>query len=315
MSAPPDNELSDDQARSIVDSVIRNHWGRPPDRIEALDGGLSNYVFAADVGGKSYIVRFSPSAEKIESYLKEKWAIEKAGQKGVPTSEILHVGTEPVSVPYLIARKAVGSEATHHPNRFAVLREMGRLTALIHSIPTHGYGSRFDWAGSDLMRKETWADFLREELEVEERMATLDRYQMLTREQKTALAATVEQMMTWTDQPSLHHGDMRLKNVLVDEHGTITAVIDWEHSLSSIPPYWDLAIALHDLSIDAKEVFLEGYEMSGEQIRQAAPYIRAVNQLQYAPFIERAAEQNDQHQLERLRTRLLGALNLYGCAT
>jgi len=233
--------------------------------------------------------------------------------KRVPTSEILHVGTEPVSVPYLIARKAVGNEATHHPNRFAVLREMGRLTALIHSIPTHGYGSRFDWAGSDLMRKETWADFLREELEVEERMATLDRYQMLTREQKTALAATVEQMMTWTDQPSLHHGDMRLKNVLVDEHGTITAVIDWEHSLSSIPPYWDLAIALHDLSIDAKEVFLEGYEMSGEQIRQAAPlFARSTS---CSPFIERAAEQNDQHQLERLRTRLLGALNLYGCAT
>jgi len=67
----------------IVDSVIRNHWGRPPDRIEALDGGLSNYVFAADVGGKSYIVRFSPSAEKIESYLKEKWAIEKAGDGDV----------------------------------------------------------------------------------------------------------------------------------------------------------------------------------------------------------------------------------------
>jgi aminoglycoside phosphotransferase (APT) family kinase protein len=53
---------------------------------------------------------------------------------------------------------------------------------------------------------------------------------------------------------------MRLKNVMVDEAGKITAVIDWEFCSSNVAPYWDLA--LHDLSVDAKQAFLGGYGVS-----------------------------------------------------
>ncbi len=56
---------------------------------------------------------------------------------------------------------------------------MGRLLARIHTIQTSGYGTTFDWSQNVLSRNETWADFLRDEWEVEERMRVLDEQEML----------------------------------------------------------------------------------------------------------------------------------------
>jgi hygromycin-B 4-O-kinase len=109
----------------------------------------------------------------------------------------------------------------------------------------------------------------------------------------------------------LNHGDLRLKNVLVTGEGKITAIIDWENCVSSVAPYWDLALALHDLSVDAKEELLAGYGLSERDYRTAAPVIKALNLLHYAPPVERAAQAGDARQLEQYRTRLGGALDLY----
>jgi hygromycin-B 4-O-kinase len=104
---------------------------------------------------------------------------------------------------------------------------------------------------------------------------------------------------------------MRLKNVLVDNTGNITAIIDWEDASSCPPPCWDLALALHDLSIDAKEALVEGYGLTGEQMRAMGPFLKALNVLHYAPRIENAASQQEAEQLDRFRTRLSGAFDLF----
>jgi aminoglycoside phosphotransferase (APT) family kinase protein len=109
--------------------------------------------------------------------------------------------------------------------------------------------------------------------------------------------------------PSLNHGDMRLKNVIVDAAGKITAIIDWEECCSQIAPYWDLSVALHDLSVDAKQAFLEGYGLSPKDLGALAPSLRALNIVNYAPAIERAAR--DRVALDWFRARLAGALDLY----
>jgi hygromycin-B 4-O-kinase len=98
---------------------------------------------------------------------------------------------------------------------------------------------------------------------------------------------------------------------LVDEKNRITALIDWEHSMSNIAPQWDLALALHDLSIDERMEFLAGYGLSGDKIREMAPLVKALNVINYAPYIEQGAEANDTTQLERYRLTLSGALDLY----
>jgi len=91
----------------------------------------------------------------------------------------------------------------------------------------------------------------------------------------------------------------------------ITAVIDWECCASNVALYWDLSVALHDLSVDAKQEFLMGYGMNENKIREIAPLIKAINLINYAPYVERAAEERDRARLEQYRTRLSGALDLY----
>ena len=48
----------------------------------------------------------------------------------------------------------------------------------------------------------------------------------------------------------------------------------------------DLSIALHDLSIDEKQEFLEGYSLSENALRRLAPVIKALNIVNYPSGLE-----------------------------
>ncbi len=97
----------------------------------------------------------------------------------------------------------------------------------------------------------------------------------------------------------------------MDEGGDIAAIIDWEDCVSTIAPEWELSVALHDLAIDEKHAFIEGYGLSVEQIEEMAPLIKAFNILNYSQAIERAVETEDQKSLDEIKLRLNGALDLY----
>lgn len=235
----------------------------------------------------------------------------KAREVGVPTPEILEVGCEAVPIPYMVSRRVEGREATHHPERLRILREMGRLTALIHTVPTHGFGRTFDWSRNRLSRNESWREYLQSELKVADRIEALERQRLLSPPQADALRTTFAEIETWTTPPVLNHGDVRLKNVLADETGDVTALIDWEFCSSNIAPYWDLSLALHDLSIDAKQEYLAGYGLSEDKIREMAPALKAFNLINYAPYAAEACSARDAARLDRYRTRLAGALDLF----
>ncbi len=299
------------QAASMARTIIAHHFGSKPKRLAQLGGGLSNYVFEAKHAEGNFVVRMNPQPAKLKEYLKEQWAMTQAKQAGVPVPEVLEVGVGVIPIPYMISRKVEGTEATHHPERFKVLQELGRLTTLIHSVPTSGFGHTFDWSNNRLSRKESWAAYLKRELKYEERLKTLDAHKMLSKAQAKGLQAVLRDIEGWKRKPVLNHGDLRLKNIMVDEEGRITAIIDWEFCSSNIAPYWDLSMALHDLSIDAKQIFLTGYGLSETKIKDMAPVLKALNIINYAPFVERAAEENDKPRLEQYRTRFSGALDLY----
>ncbi|MEZ0171458.1 phosphotransferase family protein [Microvirga sp. TS319] len=309
MPQPP--TVSERQARAMARAIIIHHFGSKPRRVSQKGGGLTNFVYEANHAEGDFIVRMSPQPSKVKEYLKEQWAMARAHEVGVPVPEVLEVGADVVPVPYMVSRKVAGREATHHPERMAVLREMGRLTALIHTIPTSGFGHTFDWSSNQLSRKETWAEYLKRELHIEQRLKVLEANRMLSKPQLTALRATLHEIESLEEDTVLNHGDMRLKNVMVNDTGNITAVIDWEFCSSNVAPHWDLALALHDLSVDAKQAFLGGYGVSEKEVRAMAPILKALNVINYAPFVERAAEEQDEPRLEQYRTRFSGALDLY----
>jgi fructosamine-3-kinase len=182
---------------------------------------------------------------------------------------------------------------------------------LIHTIPTKGYGHMFDWSPNTLSKNETWRDYLACELKVDERLNVLKKNKMLPATMAGKITNELKKIGKWNQTPCLHHGDLRLKNVMVNEQGDITAIIDWENCISTIGSYWDTSIALHDLSIDAQWQYLEGYGLPDKKLLEISPAIKVFNLLNYAPEIERIIQEKQKDKLDHYRLRLKGVLDLF----
>ena len=296
--------------RRLAKRIVQHHFGAPASRIVYKSSGRTNYVFAINHVEGQFVVRISPEPEKINAFRKELWASQKVREAGVPSPEVIAVGNDIAAEPYMITRRVTGSEASHHPKRDRIIHSMGRYAAMINSIQTHGFGSNFEWTTEET-RIESWQSYLADEFQLEKRLQLFSANRILPDAEIQQLSEIISGVEVNGLNPSLNHSDLRLKNVIVDEGGDIAAMIDWEECLSTISPQWELSIALHDLSIDEKQIFLEGYGLSSEQIESMAPLIKAFNLLNYSTAIEIAIEKNDHKSLTDLRLRLQGSLDLY----
>lgn len=310
------NQTSDSPAtirkyRQLANTVTKSFFGREPSRIVYKSSGLTNYVFAINHVEGQFVIRLSPDAERIEAFKKDLWTTETARKIGVPTPDVLAVGNTLVPTPYMISRRVSGTEATHHPKRREIIHELGRYGSLINSVQTTGFGNKFDWQKNKHFKRLSWSEYLDQELELDERLRILEEQKMLPKRQMKILRATMDDAKKIKQRPTLNHGDLRLKNLIVDEDGEITAIVDWEESLSTIAPHWELSIALHDLSIDEKHLFIEGYGLSHADVEDMAPLMKAFNILNYATTIKHAVAKQDPKTLAECQLRLHGCLDLF----
>lgn len=299
------------EAREMARLVIEHHFGSKPRRVIHKASGLSNFVFTVKHDEGDFVVRISPEQARLNSFIKEQWTQAKAREIGVPTPEILEVGSEVISQPFMISRRVEGEVAIFHPERLKIIREMGRYAAMINTIKTECFGSTFDWSNNQLSRNDSWKNFLENELHFEGRLEMLEKQKMIDAAQAKKIRRILEEAWKSKIKPTLNHGDIRLKNVMVGEEGKITALLDWENSTSNLAPHWEFSLALHDLSIDGKQAFLEGYGLSEKKLREIMPAVKAINVINYAPEIERLAQEKETALLEHYRTRLSGTLDFY----
>ena len=300
-----------DKFRRLARFLIQHHFGTKPAGIKYKSAGLSNFVFEANHAEGDFIVRISPDKARLNAFIKEQWCEGVARQAGIPTAEILETGVSIIPFPYVIARSIDGVEATSHPEREKIIRELGRLAEKINSIRTHGFGETFDWSNNELSRNETLKEYLEGEYRYEERIETLEKNRICDEPAIRSLKSICREMIKLKLRPALNHSDLRLKNVIADENGKIAAIIDWEESISNIAPHWELSIALHDLGIDEKQLFIEGYGLTSKRFSDIAPFVKAFNLLNYSDSINAASAAKDKASLERFRMRFSGIYELY----
>jgi aminoglycoside phosphotransferase (APT) family kinase protein len=310
MDEKPDQPSAIRHYRNLARRIVQQYFGKPASRIVYKSSGRTNFVFAVNHVEGQFVVRISPDQERVNAFQKELWASQRAREAGVPTPEVLVVGNDAVSEPYMITRRVTGSEATQHPKRRSIVHEMGEYAAVINSITTNGFGTNFDWA-SNGKKNSTWGSYVEDEFELEKRLHILSSNGVLSEGQLHDLVLIIDDVKTRQQKSSLNHSDLRLKNVIVDEGGDIAAIVDWEECLSTIAPEWELSIALHDLTIDEKQAFIDGYGLSVRQIEDMAPLIKAFNILNYSPVVERAVGAGDDKSLGEIKLRLEGCLDLY----
>ena len=295
--------------RHLVKAIVDRHFGKPASRIVYKASGRTNYVFAVNHIEGQFVVRVSPEEEKMKNFRKELWTSQKVREAGVPSPEVIAVGNNLGPEPYMITRRVTGTEASHHPKRDSIIHDLGRYAAMINSIRTTGFGTDFDWTSDET--NATWDVYLEKEFELEKRLDLFASNGILPDTEIDQLREIVKGVQTKHLTPSLNHSDLRLKNAIVDEGGDIASIIDWEDCLSTIAPQWELSIALHDLSIDEKHAFIDGYGLSSCEINEMAPLIKAFNILNYSAALELAVEKQDHKQLSDLKLRLNGSLDLY----
>lgn len=296
--------------RRLARKIVQRYFGTPASRIVYRSSGLTNYVFAINHIDGQFVIRISPEPERFNAFRKEWWATQHVRKAGVPSPEVLAVGNDIGPEPYMITRRVTGVEATHHPKRPRIVHEMGRYAAIINSIKTNGFGSNFDW-NDDPSTIRSWSEYLDQEYQLSQRLEFFATHQILPETELAKLSRVIEETRTADVKPALNHSDLRLKNVIVDDDGEITAIIDWDECLSTVTPHWELSIALHDLSIDEKHTFIDGYGIAAEQMEQMAPLIKALNILNYQSVIAPFVEQGDQQKLAEFKLRLKGTLDLF----
>jgi aminoglycoside phosphotransferase (APT) family kinase protein len=301
---------ADERMRAAARAIFKDCIGTTPRRLLAQAGGQTNSVFRVDGSDESFVIRLSEDEGKLDDFRKERWAIERARDAGIPAPEVLRVDRTSDGLSFMLSRRAPGRLATKFGDPHNTLTQLGRLARTLHETTMPAYGGGF-W--NDHPPRLQWDSFLREELKLEERIAQLLRLGLIDEDQ----AARVRQVMQdlgANREARLNHGDLRLKNALVDVSGNVSAVIDWEMATAAPAPEWDLAVALHDLSIDQKDAFIDGYGLDDQSLLSLGPVLASLNILHYAPFAEAASRDGDGGQLQRYRRRFARLYDLYSTA-
>jgi aminoglycoside phosphotransferase (APT) family kinase protein len=296
---------------AVAQKVLEHHFRKKAGGIQQIHGGASNFVFEASVGRDEFVLRISNKPTRLQYFMKEQWAVNKARSKGVPAPEILEVANDIIALPYMVSRKVAGTDATGQAGNLDIFQQMGEYAATINSIATSDFGHIFDWSRNRLSRRHSWKDYLMEDLRVHERVETFAKYRILNAQKLRKLKGSVTKLLALRAAPTLNHGDIRLKNMVLDAKGKISAILDWEHATSNLAPWWELAIALHDLGVDEKEAFLRGYGIAPKEFQEISPMVRVLNVLHYASVVKKAVKDKDADRLARLKQRLSGALDLY----
>src|SRR6185503_5481800 len=117
MPEKPDRPVNIRHYRGLARKIVQHYFGTPAARLVYRPSGLTNYVFAINHTEGQFVIRISPEPERIAAFRKEWWAAQHVRKVGVPSPDIIAVGSDLGPEPYMITRRVSGAEATHHPKR------------------------------------------------------------------------------------------------------------------------------------------------------------------------------------------------------
>ncbi len=250
------------------------------------DKGITNRVYIAETtDGQKYIARFN-EASRLDEFKKELWASTQARTAGVATPQIIKVGVEGDAA-YSIQEHIDGVHGTDYEPVSKIWQDIGVNSRLIHSIATSGFGDRMDEQGNFL---GSWDKYLNYNIESLTETDFLIQDKILTQEQSFSIKALFEKLRDTHFNFGLVHGDLSLKNSLVNNQEK-TWIIDWGSAHSHIIPHYDLVEILQSSIIahsNEFQSFLKGYGYTTDDFNKISKEVyslmllRAVDKVRWA---------------------------------
>jgi len=206
-----------------------------------------NTTFLAQDGSGKLIIRIADKQSLGRLHLKEYQRAERASRlvraAGIGTRKVLLTGDSLVPYAYQVSEFIEGQTAEDQgTDEIKVWHRIGQLARHINSIKTDGFGDE-----PFVIPNESWKNY------ISEHIAGIIRFQKDPANDhlkqkvrfRTAEIKRLEKLM----QPLKHikpdlrlvHGDLGPHNVIVDQKGDITAVIDWDLA-KSFPAVHQVAV-------------------------------------------------------------------------
>lgn len=268
----------DTQLASIVSSSFLKHSQFRVVPIPAK--GSVNKVYIVEAPNRKLVVRLGDENESLKEYTKEAWSIGKAAALGVPVATVLDVGVIEDHA-YMIQTLIAGDEGRDAQSpRSHIWRELGRYARLIHSIEVAGFGLELQDLTEGDSRK-SWLEYLDYNIESLNENDELIKLNVLTESESKVIKSIFADLKKNVFRFGLNHGDLSLKNVIVDESGKVT-LLDWGSAEASIVPHHDLIqiLKMNMLENDPDEAaiqsFLDGYGISQTKFEEMRPTLKSL---------------------------------------
>lgn len=266
-----------------ISRIVSRVKAETPLKISPLIGkGSVNNVFLVETELSKLIVRTN-GANSLDKYEKEKWAAERANEKQIPTPPILKTGVFENQA-FSVQKYVEGIEGVSFTfNREFIWKKLGEYARRIHEIEVGGFGLSFrDMTTGD--SRQGWLEYLEYNIASLNERDELLSLGVISKPHSKFFRKLFAGLKQRNFRFGLNHGDLSLKNTIVDGSGTIH-LIDWGSAEASIVPHHDLIELLkmnllennpHSAEYSA---FLKGYGFSGDDYAQIAADLKALSVL------------------------------------
>lgn len=276
-------------ASRITSSVL----DEAPVEVTPLVGkGLINKVFVVETANHKVVIRMNDQGGALDEYTKEAWCIQQALARGVSVPLVISVGRCEGNA-YLIQSYIAGDNGRDSAApKLGIWRELGRYARLIHSIGVPGFGLRLSEITQGDARK-SWLRYLDYNIESLTENDPLIKLKVLTQLQSRLIRNVFADLRKREFTFGLNHGDISLKNTIVDKHGRVS-LLDWGSAEAGIVPHYDLIELLRmnllegDPDNEQIQAFLDGYGISPAEFKRMMPelesllVLRAFDELRWA---------------------------------
>jgi len=242
------------------------------------DKGIVNLVYLVETkSGNKYIARLNDISH-VNEFKKEKWASDEARSIRVSTPEILHIGSLE-NISYSIQEYIQGVHGVDYKDKIKLWHDIGKNARLVHSIKVKGFGDSIDENESFV---GIWNEYLDYNIKSLNEKDPLLKKEILTREQFFKVRKVFEKLKEKTFNFGLVHGDLSLKNSMVDTRDKVW-IIDWGSAHAHIVPHYDfVGILQSSLEPDSEEFknLLKGYSYNFDDFNKIKTEVYSLMLLQ-----------------------------------
>jgi aminoglycoside phosphotransferase (APT) family kinase protein len=267
----------------VLEKVIQQHFpaanGRL--RLSPIATGKFNSSYWVQAGDEELVLRIAPPDDAVFVFYERKMMRQEPElhallleKTDVPVAEIVVFDDSRMLLDrdYMLMRRLAGRPLTEaaQVNHNHVLQQVGYYLAQVHTLTAGQYG--YLGAHRPMEAQSNWRDaFVIMWHKLIEDIVGVGHYNS---EESSHLRRLLDKYLSLFDRPvtsHLLHMDIWQQNILVDDSGKVTGIVDWDRALWGDP---EIEFAVLDYCGIAKPAFWEGYgqprDWSPEaQVRQA----------------------------------------------